>query len=82
MTVSDLKLKIFRKIDSLEKTRLEELYGFLINYVNGHTDISDWDTLTKEQKRGIIDSIDEIDSGNGIPHEKVMSKIHKKYVHA
>jgi hypothetical protein len=34
MTVSDLKLKLFRQIDSLEKDRLEELYGFLINYIN------------------------------------------------
>jgi len=82
MTVSDLKLKIFRKIDSLEKTKLEELYGFLLNYVNGHKDISDWDRLTEEQKRGIMDSIEEIDSGKGIPHEKVMSIIRKKHLHA
>ena len=34
MTVSDLKLKIFRQIDSLEKNRLEELYGVLSNFIN------------------------------------------------
>jgi len=82
MTVSDLKLKIFRQIDSLEKNRLEELYGILTNFMNGQNDINDWGQLTKEQQKGIIDAIDEIDSGKGIPHEKVMEYIRKKYSNA
>ena len=52
MTVSDLKLKIFRQIDSLEKNRLEEFYGLLLNYINGKKDISDWEKLTPAQKQG------------------------------
>lgn len=82
MTVSDLKLKIFRQIDSLDKNRLEELYGVLTNFINGHKDNSDWDKLTEEQKKGIIDAIGEIDSGRGIPHEEVMENIRKKYSNA
>lgn len=82
MTVSDLKLKIFRQIDSLEKHRLEEFYGVLINYINEKKDISDWAKLTVEQKQGIFDAIEEIDLGKGISNEKVMSKIRKKYSHA
>jgi hypothetical protein len=82
MTVSDLKLKIFRQIDSLEKNRLEELYGVLINYINEKKDISDWDRLTEEQKQGIFDAIEEIETGKGISNEKVMSKISRKYSHA
>jgi hypothetical protein len=82
MTVSDLKLKIFRQIDSLEKNRLEELYGVLMNFINGNKEMSDWEKLTEEQKRGIFDAIDEIDSGKGIPHEKVMERIREKYSHA
>ena len=82
MTVSDLKLKIFRQIDSLEKNRLEELYGILINFMNGQRDMNDWGKLTVEQQQGINDAIDEIDSGKGIPHEKVMEDIRKKYSNA
>ena len=82
MTVSDLKLKIFRQIDSLEKNRLEELYGVLMNFINGQKEMSDWEKLTEEQKQGIIDAIDEIDSGKGIPNEKVMEGIRKRYSHA
>ena len=46
MTGSDLKLKIFRQIDSLERNRLEELYGVLLIFLNEKRDISDWERLT------------------------------------
>ena len=78
MTVSDLKLKIFRQIDSLEKNRLEEFYGVLVNFINEKRDIEDWEKLAEEHKQGIFDAINEIDSGKGIPHEKVMENILKK----
>jgi hypothetical protein len=82
MTVSDLKLRIFREIDSLEKNRLEEFYGLLMNYINGQKDISDWDKLSAIQKKGILDAVDEIDSGKGVPHKAVLDKFRKKYSHA
>jgi hypothetical protein len=82
MTVSELKLKLFRQIDSLEKNRLEELYGVLVNFINEKRDISDWEKLTAEQRRGILDAIEEIESGEGIPNEVVMTKIRKQYSHA
>ena len=79
MTVSDLKLKIFRQIDSLEKNRLEEFYGLLLNYINSKKDISDWEKLTLAQKQGLMDAIDQLDSGKGISHSHVMDKLRKKY---
>ena len=79
MTVSDLKLRIFRKIDSLEKSKLEEFYGLLMNYINGKKDISDWEKLSDNKKKGILDAIDEIDSGRGIPNKTVLNKFRKKY---
>ena len=82
MTVADLKLKIFREVDSLEKSRLEKLYGVIINFLNGQKDVRDWDRLTEEQKQGITEAIDEIDKGMGISHETVMTKMRKKYTNA
>ena len=54
MTVSDLKLKLFRQIDSLEKGKLEEIYGVLLNYINGQKDVSEWDKLSDNQKQVVI----------------------------
>ena len=82
MTVSDLKLRIFRQIDSLEKGKLEEFYGILLNYINGQKDISDWDELSISQQKGILEAIDEIDAGKGIPHKTVLTKFRKKYSNA
>ena len=82
MTVSDLKLKIFRQIDSLEKSRLEEFYGLLLNYVNGKKDISDWDKLSETQKQGILYAIDELDSKKGVSNKVVIDKFRKKYSNA
>jgi hypothetical protein len=82
MTVSDLKRKIFRQIDSLEKSRLEEFYGLLMNYVNSKKDISDWDELSDTQKQGILDAIDELDSKKGVSNKVVIDKFRKKYSNA
>jgi hypothetical protein len=82
MTVSDLKLRIFREIDSLEKNRLEEFYGLLMNYINGKKDISDWDKLSAVQKKGILDAVDEMDTGKGVTNKAVLDKFRKKYSHA
>ena len=81
MTVSDLKLKLFRQIDTLEKSKLEEIYGVLINIINGQRDISDWDKLSDTQKQGIMNAIDEIERGKGIPNKIILDKFRKKYSH-
>jgi hypothetical protein len=82
MTVSDLKLRIFRQIDALEKSKLEEFYGVLLNYINGQKEISDWNNLSANQKQGILDAIDEIDDGKVISNKVVLDKFRKKYSNA
>lgn len=75
-------MKIFRQIDTLEKNRLEELYGVLMNFTNGQKEPGDWEKFTEAEKKGINEAIDEIDSGKGIPNENVMNNIRRKYSHA
>jgi hypothetical protein len=82
MTVSELKLKLFRKIDTLDKSKLEEVYGVLTNYINGQKDISEWDKLSDNQRQGIQNAIEEVENGNGIPNQVVLNKFRKKYSHA
>jgi hypothetical protein len=82
MNTSELKLRIFRHIDSLEKSKLEEFYGVLKNYINTKKDINDWSNLTTEQRQGILDAIEEIDNGKGITHENVIAKYRNHYTNA
>jgi hypothetical protein len=79
MTASDLKLRIFRQIDSMGKDKLDELYGLMLNYINSEKDISDWELLTEDQKTGIYKAIQEIEEGKGIPNHVVLEKLHERY---
>ena len=82
MTVSELKLKLFRQIDTLDKSKLKDVYGVLTNYINGHRDISEWNNLSDNQRHGILNAIEEIESGKGLENKVVLDKFRKKYSHA
>ena len=79
MTGADIKLKLFRQIDALQKNRLEEVYGLLKNYLRSQKDIKDWEELSEENKQGIFDAIKEIDHNKGVIHNKVIAAARKKY---
>ena len=79
MDTSELKLRIFREIDSLEKGKLQEIYGYLQNYIHGEKDLRDWENLSYAQQEGLKEAISELDEGKGIVHEEVISKYRKKF---
>jgi len=79
MDASELKLKILKEIDSLEESKLQEVYGFLQNFVRGGKDLDEWDELNTAQQQGILDAIEELNGGKGILHESVIAKYRKKY---
>lgn len=79
MNSAELKLQIFRQIDSLEKNNLEGLIGLLTNYINGKKDLQDWNELSNDQKLGIVTAISEIDSNQVVTNKKILSKYRKKY---
>ena len=79
MNIAELKLKIFRQIDGLDKDKLEEAYGVLLNYINSKDDLVEWNNLTVEQQKGIIDSIEQLEDNQGISHKDVMKKYKSKY---
>jgi hypothetical protein len=80
MKVAELKLKIFRQVDSLGKSQLEELHGVFTNYINSRNDINEWSKLSKEQQQGLFDAEKEIESGKGISHEKVMKNVRTRFI--
>ena len=82
MTVSELKLRLFQQIDTLDKSKLEEVYGVLTNYINGQKDISDWSKLSDIQRLGILDAVEEVEAGKGISNNVILDKYRKKYFHA
>lgn len=66
MNLAELKLDLFRKIDSLDKSKLEEAYGILLNFINSSNDYKEWDNLTDMQKDAILFGLTELNEGLGI----------------
>ena len=79
MNAAEIKIDLFRKLDSLKGNRLEEAYGMLINYINGKSEIDDWQNLTPEQQAAIRLGIDQLNNGEGRNHNNVMSDIRNQY---
>lgn len=79
MSTAELKLKLFREIDTLEKCELEQIYGLVLNFINKDTDTEEWNALSTTQQQGLLEAIDEMNSSEGIDHKKVMEKYNNKY---
>jgi len=79
MTTKEIKTDLFKKLDSLQRNRLEEAYGILINYLNGKSEIEDWQGLTQEQQVALKQGIEQLNRGEGRGHDAVMSDIRNKF---
>lgn len=79
MNASDIKIDLFRKLDSLKESRLEEAYGLLLNFINSNNEINDWNNLSNEQKDAIKIGVKQLNEGKGRDHKSVMSDIRKRF---
>lgn len=75
MKTTELKQKLIRKLDNLEESQMEELYGLVVNWLNGKQEVEEWALLSEPQKQGIVEAIEEIDAGYGLAHADVVNEI-------
>jgi len=77
MSTKEIKQSLIDKIDTLKGRQLQDVYGMVMNYVNENT--VSWESLSKNEKAAINEGVRQLDAGKGIPHEKVMARIRKRY---
>lgn len=80
MNADQIKIDLFRKLDSLNGNRLEEAYGVLLNFINSRNEMDDWQNLSTEQQDAIRLGIEQLDRGEGRPHGDVISAFRKKFL--
>lgn len=80
MNSAEIKIDLFRKLDSLKGKSLKEAYGILMNYINSNSNPNDWDDLSEEQIEGIKLGLSQLDNGEGREHKDVISDLRKKYL--
>ncbi len=78
MRTAEIKLKIIHQIDQLNLSQLKKVYVLLHETLNRDIDISKWEELSKEQKDGLFDAINQMDEGLGIASEDVLKKYKKR----
>ena len=79
MNATNLKIKLIKEIDSLDNKNVKELYGIVMNFINGKVESENWDNLTEIQKAGIESGLNQLDQDKGISHDMVMEELKKKY---
>ena len=83
MDVRAEKLWLIEQIAKIKDERLLQALKSLLEYATqkpgtiGKADF--WDELSEAQKQQIEKSIRQLDNGEGIPHEAVMSEFRAKY---
>ena len=80
MNTAEIKLDLFRKLDSLKGNTLEEAYGLLTNLINSKKEINDWDDLTEAQQNGLLLGIQQLDENKGKSHNAVINDLRKKHL--
>ncbi|SHI74856.1 hypothetical protein SAMN05444280_105127 [Tangfeifania diversioriginum] len=79
MDTTNIKIKLIKEIDSLDNKNVKELYGIVMNFINGKVESENWDNLTEIQKAGIELGINQLDQNKGLDHDMVMEELKKKY---
>jgi hypothetical protein len=75
MTPSELKLDLFRKLDSLNNVKVRKLYGTLLNLFSENETYEEWESLSNLDQQKILDAENQYFQGKYKKHSEVMSKI-------
>ena len=77
MNAAEIKLILFRKIDSLNESDLQKAYKKILNFLNAET--SNKSELTPELKDALDKALESSRQGKTHTHEEVMKETRKKY---
>lgn len=75
MNTSDIKLELFRKIDSLDEDEIRKYYYPILSILNS----SEQYFPNKQEKEAIDEALEYSKKGKTLSHEEVVREARKKY---
>jgi len=75
MNAAEIKLDLFRRIDSLEESELEKVYKILLNLLSKPTEYC----LSDLEKKAIDEALIASEKGEVYSHNKVMKEAKRKH---
>ena len=77
MNSAEIKLDIFRRLDSLDGKRLERVYGKILALINSEPPKQQ--ELPPEVKAALDEALEASKSGKVVSHEEAMRRTKEKY---
>lgn len=75
MNAAELKLDLFRKIDSIKESEIEKIYNKFIALLNASSTYK----LSKSEKEAINEALEADRNGETFTHEEVIEEAKRKY---
>ena len=75
MNAAEIKLDMFRKIDGISESELENIYHKFVAILNARSPYK----LSKEEKNAIDEALKASENGEVYTHEEVMAESRRKY---
>ena len=75
MNTSDIKLKLFRKIDSMNEEELKRYYNQILSLLSS----SERYTLKANEKKAIDEALEYSKQGKSFTHDEVVEEARRKY---
>lgn len=77
MNAAEIKLDLFRKLDSLEVSRLENVYEKILSLISSES--SKQEELSAEVKTALDEALESSRLGRVVSNEEAMRKTKEKY---
>lgn len=77
MNASEIKLDLFRRLDSLDNSKLERVYSKIINLINA--DNPQKEELSPEIKSALDEALESSKQGRVYTHDEVMQMTKAKF---
>lgn len=74
MTPTELKLDLFKKLDSFDETKIERIYGSILNIFNESETYEEWDLISEKEQARTIKSEEQFYNGQYKQHNEIISK--------
>ncbi len=71
MNTAELKVDLFRKLDSLNSEKVKEAYGLITNFINGGESIEEKSSLSSAHKAALQHGIQQLERGEGQNNQEV-----------
>ena len=79
MKADTLRIDLIDKIVHANDSEVEEIYGWIANYLNEKELNNEWETLPKLHQKLVMQGIEEADGGLCIPFDEATEKLRAKY---